>query len=95
MSKDLNELRERARLISGAEHIGQSRQQVQRPWGRSMICMMEEEQRPVLLVWNEGGENGRNWGGEITMKQFLQRLRIVVRTLDFTLSELGASRPFE
>lgn len=41
------------------------------------------------------GEHGGNWGGEITMTQFLQRLRIVMRTLDFILSELGASGPFE
>lgn len=40
-------------------------------------------------------EIGGSWGGEIIVKQFLQRLRIVVRTLDFTLNELGASGPFE
>lgn len=58
MSIDLSELRERARQIPGAERTRPSRQQTQRPWVRSMICMMEEEQRSVLLVWDEGG---RDW----------------------------------
>ena len=39
-----------------AEHTRPSKQQVQRPWGRNMIYMLEEEQRPVFLEWIEWWE---------------------------------------
>lgn len=73
--------------ISWAEHIRLSKQQVQRPWGRNMIYMLEEKQRPVCLEWSE-------WW-EPRGAQVLYRLRIMVGTLDFTLSELRAIEGFE
>lgn len=51
--------------------------------------MLEEQQRPVFLKWSGERENGQSRGGETSMKQFLQKLRVTVRTLYFTLSELG------
>lgn len=34
----------------------QSKQQVQRPWGKSMVCMLEEQERPVFLESREGAK---------------------------------------